>query len=148
MRRFAGRALHFLCWGTFAVAVAWFFRSARVAALLFVMALVVLGLLYHFGRPQPRHWAWRCLLGLPLVTAVICGAYPGWLAVHRLDDGNYGTRRIEGNGVTLIWAPGSRVLAVLSVIKEPGRQINYGTGKDVSDETIPSPPRKVCTFSY
>jgi len=49
---------------------------------------------------------------------------------------------------TLIWAPGSRVLAVLSVIKEPGRQINYGTGKDVSDETIPSPPRKVCTFSY
>ncbi|HKB72003.1 MAG TPA: CocE/NonD family hydrolase [Thermoanaerobaculia bacterium] len=33
-------------------------------------------------------------------------------------------------------APGSRVVAVLSVIKEPGRQINYGTGKDVSDETI------------
>jgi uncharacterized protein len=32
--------------------------------------------------------------------------------------------------------PGSRVIAVLSVIKEPGRQINYGTGKDVSDETI------------
>lgn len=32
--------------------------------------------------------------------------------------------------------PGSRVVAVLSVIKEPGRQINYGTGKDVSDETI------------
>jgi uncharacterized protein len=32
--------------------------------------------------------------------------------------------------------PGSRVVAVFSVIKEPGRQINYGTGKDVSDETI------------
>jgi putative CocE/NonD family hydrolase len=31
---------------------------------------------------------------------------------------------------------GSRVVAVLRVIKEPGRQINYGTGKDVSDETI------------
>lgn len=31
---------------------------------------------------------------------------------------------------------GSRVVAVLSVIKESGRQINYGTGKDVSDETI------------
>lgn len=31
---------------------------------------------------------------------------------------------------------GSRLVAVLSVIKEPGRQINYGTGKDVSDETI------------
>ncbi len=32
--------------------------------------------------------------------------------------------------------PGSRLVVVLSVIKEPGRQINYGTGKDVSDETI------------
>src|SRR6185295_3065819 len=31
---------------------------------------------------------------------------------------------------------GSRVVLVLSAIKEPGRQINYGTGKDVSDETI------------
>jgi predicted acyl esterase len=31
---------------------------------------------------------------------------------------------------------GSRVIAVISVIKESGRQINYGTGKDVSDETI------------
>jgi predicted acyl esterase len=31
---------------------------------------------------------------------------------------------------------GSRIVAVLRVIKEPGRQINYGTGKDVSTETI------------
>ena len=31
---------------------------------------------------------------------------------------------------------GSRVAAVLSVIKEPGRQINYGTDQDVSDENI------------
>jgi uncharacterized protein len=31
---------------------------------------------------------------------------------------------------------GSRVVLVLSVIKAPDRQINYGTGKDVSDETI------------
>lgn len=31
---------------------------------------------------------------------------------------------------------GSRVVAILAVIKEPGRQINYGTGRDVSDETI------------
>jgi uncharacterized protein len=31
---------------------------------------------------------------------------------------------------------GSRVVVVLSVIKNSGRQINYGTGKNVSDETI------------
>jgi len=31
--------------------------------------------------------------------------------------------------------PGSRLVVVLSVIKEQGRQINYGTGKDISDAT-------------
>ena len=31
---------------------------------------------------------------------------------------------------------GSRIVAVLRVIKETGRQINYGTGKDVNAETI------------
>jgi uncharacterized protein len=31
---------------------------------------------------------------------------------------------------------GSRVVAVVTVIKSPDRQINYGTGKDVSAETI------------
>jgi uncharacterized protein len=31
---------------------------------------------------------------------------------------------------------GSRIVAVISVIKEMGRQINYGTGKDVSAESI------------
>ena len=32
--------------------------------------------------------------------------------------------------------PGSRLVAVLRIVKSPGAQINYGTGKDVSDETI------------
>lgn len=31
---------------------------------------------------------------------------------------------------------GSRLVVVLSTIKQPGEQINYGTGKRVSDETI------------
>jgi len=32
--------------------------------------------------------------------------------------------------------PGSRLVVVLGILKQPGEQINYGTGKDVSDETI------------
>jgi uncharacterized protein len=32
--------------------------------------------------------------------------------------------------------PGSKLVAVLQVIKNSGQQINYGTGRDVSDETI------------
>jgi len=91
--------------GTSALAAAWFFRRGHAAIELIVVPLVLLGLLYHYGRPQPRRWAWRCLIVLPLVTAVVCSAYPGWRAIHRFDDGNYGMRQIEGNGVTLVWAP-------------------------------------------
>jgi len=32
--------------------------------------------------------------------------------------------------------PGSRIVVLINVIKQPDMQINYGTGKDVSDETI------------
>ena len=31
---------------------------------------------------------------------------------------------------------GSRIVVLLNIIKQPDFQINYGTGKDVSDETI------------
>jgi hypothetical protein len=91
--------------GLFALAAAYFFRRSHAAITLIVVPFLAVGVLYHFGRPQPRRWAWRCLIGLPLMTAVVFGVYPGWRAIHRLDDGNYGMRRIEGNGLTLIWAP-------------------------------------------
>jgi putative CocE/NonD family hydrolase len=32
--------------------------------------------------------------------------------------------------------PGSRLIVLLSLLRQPNAQINYGTGKDVSDETI------------
>ena len=33
-------------------------------------------------------------------------------------------------------AAGSRLVMVLSILKNPLQQINYGTGKDVSDESL------------
>jgi uncharacterized protein len=33
-------------------------------------------------------------------------------------------------------AAGSRIVAVVSILKEPGREINYGTGKVIADESI------------
>jgi predicted acyl esterase len=42
-------------------------------------------------------------------------------------NGRLTSRRLEA---------GSRIVAVLSIVKQPDFQINYGTGKDVSDETI------------
>lgn len=87
------------------IAVVWFFWGSRAAVVLIAIPLAVLGVLYHFGRPEPRRWAWRCLLGLPLITTVACGAFPGWQAIHRWDDGNYGMRQVAGNGVSLVWSP-------------------------------------------
>jgi len=91
-----------------AIAAVWFFGGFRIrfaALALIALPLALLGVLYRFGRPEPRRWAWRCLIGLPLATALVSGAYPAWRAAHRLDDGNYGMRQIAGNGLTLIWAP-------------------------------------------
>jgi hypothetical protein len=42
----------------------------------------------------------------------------------------------SGRLMSRLVQPGSRLVAVLSVIKNAGQQINYGTGKDVSDEAI------------
>lgn len=94
--------------GACAVAAAWYFgnfRASSAAMLLIALPLVGLGTLYQFGRPHPRRWAWLFLIVLPLATAIVSGAYPGWMAVHRFDDGDYGIRQISGNGVILLWAP-------------------------------------------
>jgi len=51
-----------------------------------------------------------------------------------------GTReRVDFKSVRLTsrrMAAGSRIVVLLSIIKQPDMQINYGTGKDVSDESI------------
>jgi uncharacterized protein len=55
---------------------------------------------------------------------------------HLLTPGRHQTLRFTSRRLMSHRAqPGSRLVVVLSVIKEPGRQINYGTGKDVSDES-------------
>jgi predicted acyl esterase len=64
-------------------------------------------------------------------------SYNGHLGVRRLLTPGK-RQRLDFEAVRLMGRqlqPGSRIVVVLSVIKETGRQINYGTGKDVSDET-------------
>jgi hypothetical protein len=87
-----------------AVAAAlWFRKGAGVVLIAF--PLTMLGVLFHLGRPEPKRWAWRMVLLAPLLTALGTGAYPGYRAMTRWDDGNYGARLVEGNGVRLVWAP-------------------------------------------
>lgn len=102
--------------GSLALAAAVFFKGAFAAVVVGAIPLLVLGGLYHVGHPEPRLWALRSVIGLPLLTALVCGAYPGWRAMHRQDDGNYGMRVVEGNGGTLVWAP-----------EGPGRPSHYAS---------------------
>jgi hypothetical protein len=62
------------------------------------------------GVPRHDNWWLRNLhyvvaLGVPLLTVSIVSATQLPRILTRVDDGRLDARRIEGNGVTLIWAP-------------------------------------------
>jgi hypothetical protein len=60
-------------------------------------------------EPDPRWWRrnlkYILVLGVPLLLGVGLAIEPAVRVATRVDDGNYGARLIEGNDVTLLWAP-------------------------------------------
>jgi hypothetical protein len=76
----------------------------RVAMLFIIMPMVLLGVLYWHGRPQPRRTAYFIALGLPALALLIFGVEPVVRLTGRVDDGNLQSRVVEGNGVRLLWA--------------------------------------------
>jgi hypothetical protein len=83
----------------------WLFRHMPVGMNLVVWPLLVLAAAYGYGRPAPRAWARRLLVGAPLLVALVTGAYPAWRVMTRPDDVDTSMRLIPGNGVSLVWAP-------------------------------------------
>jgi len=83
------------------------------AVLVLVGALFLLEARYRRqqrGERPPRTWFRRygrylLALGIPFLVAVAVSAWNLPMVLTRLDDGNYGARLIQGNGVTLVWAP-------------------------------------------
>ncbi len=98
-----GSGLHALA----GMAFAFYFRLRYTTTLALITTgpLLLLGALYWLGRPQPRKLAFALAAGLPLLTLVISGVYPAYLAATRFDDGNLEARLVGGNGITLVWAP-------------------------------------------
>jgi hypothetical protein len=88
-----------------ATGVFWLFDIREIGGLLIGMPVLLLAVLYGFGRPIPVRWARRALVGVPLITAIVSGAYPGWRVLTRPRAVDTSMRRISGNGVDLIWAP-------------------------------------------
>jgi hypothetical protein len=89
-----------------ALLAVWFFRAfSNAATFLLILPLTGIGVLYWFGRPQPRRIAASLAVGLPLLTLIISGIGPALRVSQRVDDGNLQARLVRGNGVGLIWAP-------------------------------------------
>jgi hypothetical protein len=83
----------------------WFFGANFSVALFIITPLALLGLCFWFGRARPRQWAIRVVIGLPLLTLVVCTIEPVWRVCDRGNDSDFGARIVEGNGVKLVWAP-------------------------------------------
>lgn len=98
-----GLALYLIT-GAFCV---WFFSGASfsVLGLMIVVPIAALGLLLYFGNPEPIKWARRLLVFVPLAIVLAISVPQGIKVSQRMDDGNFGTRVVEGNGVALTWAP-------------------------------------------
>ena len=69
-----------------------------------IVPMLLLGVLYWYGRPQPRRKAFWLVVGVPMLTLIISGVEPVVRIAGRVDDGNLQTRQVEGNGVRLMWA--------------------------------------------
>jgi len=69
------------------------------------LLVVAVGLVWWFGRPEPRRLAYLLALAIPLLLVIVLAIEPLWRVTHRLDDGYRGARLVQGNGVTLVWAP-------------------------------------------
>ena len=99
--RFGG-ALHVIL----AALVAWFFGAfTNTVTFFLLLPLIGLGVLYWFGRPQPRKLAVSLAVGLPVLALILSGIEPIIRVSQRVNDGNLKARSVRGNGVNLIWAP-------------------------------------------
>lgn len=98
-----GLLLH-IALGIFCV---WFFSGAtfNTLGLLIVIPFLVLGLVYYFGDPYPKNWAYRLIIFVPLIIVLAISIPQGIKVSQRVNDGNFGIRIVEGNGITLAWAP-------------------------------------------
>jgi hypothetical protein len=89
-----------------AIGLGVFFGLENLATLaLIIPPVIILGFLFWFGRPEPKKYAYIIPVVIPAIIILSLGI-PNLIKVsHRLNDGDFGARLVEGNGVELIWAP-------------------------------------------
>ncbi len=98
-----GFVLHFVL----AAFCVWFFSGASFSVLGFmiVIPIVALGVIYYFGIPRPKKWAYRLLVTIPAIIILSISVPQGVSVSQRVNDNDFGIREVKGNGVVLMWAP-------------------------------------------
>lgn len=66
---------------------------------------IILGNLIWFSDFSPPKWKYRLIIVLPLLTLVVFSIEPIIRVSGRVNDGDFGYRKIEQNGISLVWAP-------------------------------------------
>ena len=97
-----GAGLH---WAAALLAIFFFNAFSNAATFFIILPLIGLGFLYWFGKPVPRKYAVLTAACIPLLVMLVCGFPPAVRVSQRLNDGNLNARLVEGNGVSLTWAP-------------------------------------------
>lgn len=82
-----------------------FFFRTFAGRMLIGLPAVLLCAAFWFGRVGNRRLAVLLLLLLPMSVLLFFGIPDAIRVAHRVNDGNFGARLVEGNGVRLIWAP-------------------------------------------
>ena len=88
-----------------ALAAAKFLGTTGSGLIWLASPLAILAGAYWFGAVGNKRLALAAVCGLPAVTMAVCGAWPAYRVSQRIDDGNRGTRVVEGPGARLRWAP-------------------------------------------
>ncbi|MBT3337339.1 MAG: DUF1566 domain-containing protein [Anaerolineae bacterium] len=97
-----GAAIHVVV----AILAAWFFNIFSNTVIIFIlMPLVLLGLFYWYGSPPPRKTALQWMIGLPIIVGLVVGSVPAYRVSQRIKDRSSDAQLVEGNEITLTWAP-------------------------------------------
>jgi len=110
------------------------YTKVNIRNLFFLTPFFVFAFLFWFGTVKNKKRAYRLLIFIPLAIFTVFSIEPAIRVAGRVNDGNFGMRTIEGNGVTLEWAPAGpgfpergtdwyEAMRICSHLSEDGTQI-------------------------
>jgi len=77
------------------------FNGGPASTVLILTPMTILAVLFGFGRAEPRKWAMRITIGVPLLALIVSGVQPIWMVATRDKTVELQAQTVSG----LVWAP-------------------------------------------